>query len=137
MIRSLAKLDKTVLISSHILTELAEMCDTVGIIERGQLLAVGTVEEIQGSHGHAAQNHVAVGVLNNAKGLAEWLGGRESISEIDVDGDLVRFIHADGRDAEAGLLKAMIEAGFQVYSFGARRQSLEDVFMKVTKGRVQ
>ncbi len=48
MIRSLAKQGKTVLVSSHILTELAEMCDTVGIIERGRLLAVGTVEEIQG-----------------------------------------------------------------------------------------
>src|SRR6188768_2537996 len=47
MIRELAADGKTVLVSSHILTELAEMCDRVGIIERGQLLAVGTVEEIQ------------------------------------------------------------------------------------------
>ena len=69
MIRALAKQGKTVLISSHILTELAEMCDTVGIIERGQLLAVGTVEEIQGAHGHTPQTHVSVGVLENAQGL--------------------------------------------------------------------
>jgi ABC-2 type transport system ATP-binding protein len=137
MIRSLARQGKTVLISSHILTELAEMCDTVGIIERGQLLAVGTVEEIQGAHGHAPKTHVAVGVLENAQGLLEWLARRGGVEEIKLDGDRVRFVHADGPETEAGLLREMIEAGFRVFSFGARRQSLEDVFMKVTEGRVQ
>ena len=77
MIRALARQGKTVLISSHILTELAEMCDTVGIIERGKLLAVGTVEQIQGAHGQTPQTQVAVGVLENAEGLAAWLAGRE------------------------------------------------------------
>ncbi|MGC4005409.1 MAG: hypothetical protein QM811_20735 [Pirellulales bacterium] len=46
MIGGLAAEKKTILISSHILTELAEMCDMVGIIEQGRLLAVGTVDEI-------------------------------------------------------------------------------------------
>jgi ABC-2 type transport system ATP-binding protein len=137
MIRSLAKQGKTVLISSHILTELAEMCDTVGIIERGRLLAVGTVEEIQGAHGQTPLTHVAVGVLENAQGLADWLLAREALREIRIDGSCVRFVHADGPENEAALLRAMIEAGFRVFSFGARRQTLEDVFMKVTEGRVQ
>lgn len=137
MIRSLAKLGKTVLISSHILTELAEMCDTVGIIERGRLLAVGTVEEIQGAHNQTPHTQVTVGVLENAKGLADWLAARESMGEIHTDGNTVRFIHADGPEGEAAILRAIIEAGFRVYSFGAKRQTLEDVFMKVTEGRVQ
>ncbi len=47
MIGELAARGKTILVSSHILTELAEMCDSVGIIEQGQLLATGSVEEIQ------------------------------------------------------------------------------------------
>jgi ABC-2 type transport system ATP-binding protein len=137
MIRSLAKQGKTVLISSHILTELAEMCDTVGIIERGQLLAVGTVDEIQGAHGHARHTCVMIGVLENAKGLAEWIASRDGAREIHVDGNFVRYVHSDGPEGEAASLRAMIEAGFRVYSFGARRQTLEDVFMKVTEGRVQ
>jgi ABC-2 type transport system ATP-binding protein len=137
MIRCLAKQGKTVLISSHILTELAEMCDTVGIIERGRLLAVGTVEQIQGAHGHASQTRVSIGVLENAEGLALWLAQRQSLGELKVDGNQVGFTHDDGPEAEAALLRAMIEAGFHVFSFGARRQTLEDVFMKVTKGRVQ
>jgi ABC-2 type transport system ATP-binding protein len=137
MIRELAKMGKTVLISSHILTELAEMCDTVGIIERGRLLAVGTVEQIQGAHGHQTQSRIAVQVLEHAEGLAKWLATRELVSEIHVDGETVRFCHADGKKAEADLLRAMIVAGFAVYGFGAKRQSLEDVFMKVTEGYVQ
>ncbi len=49
----------------------------------------------------------------------DWLKQREPISEIQIDGGMVRFVHADGPDAEAGILRAMIEAGFRVYSFGA------------------
>ena len=57
MIRSLADQGKTILISSHILTELAEICDVVGILERGRLLAVGTVEEIQHQEPTARADH--------------------------------------------------------------------------------
>jgi ABC-2 type transport system ATP-binding protein len=137
MIRSLARQGKTILISSHILTELAEMCDTVGILEQGQLLAVGTVEQIQGQRELTPRIQVAVGVLENAQGLADWLARREDLTELQVDGTRVQFVHSGSPEIEADLLKAMIEAGFRVSSFGARRQTLEDVFMKVTEGRVQ
>ena len=53
------------------------------------------------------------------------------------DGVQVQFVHCGTPEDEADLLRAMIEAGFRVLSFGARRQTLEDVFMKVTEGRVQ
>jgi ABC-2 type transport system ATP-binding protein len=137
MIRKLARQGKTILISSHILTELAEMCDTVGILEQGRLLAVGTVEQIQGEHSRTPRTSVAVGVLENAQGLAEWLARQKDIAEIHVEGCNVRFVHGGNPEIEADLLRAMIEAGFRVNSFGARRQTLEDVFMKVTEGRVQ
>ena len=65
MIRQLAADGKTVLVSSHILTELAEMCDVVGIIERGQLLAVGTVAEIQKQQ--TPHREVKVTVLGGAQ----------------------------------------------------------------------
>ena len=63
MIRELADGGKTILVSSHILTELAEMCDRVGIIEQGQLVAVGAVEEIQ--KGHVTHSEVEVRVLED------------------------------------------------------------------------
>jgi ABC-2 type transport system ATP-binding protein len=136
MIRALARDGKTILISSHILTELAEMCDVVGIIERGKLIAVGTVEEIQ-RRVRRLDNLVEVSVLDGTDGLGDWLGRRPGVSEIRVDGQTLRFLHAGNAAADADLLRAMIEAGFRVSAYGARRQTLEDVFMQVTQGLVQ
>ncbi len=136
MIRSLADDGKAILISSHILTELAEICDTVGIIERGKLVAVGRVDEIQaGLRGET--NLVEVRMLGGADGLCAWLEQRSAISEIKVDGGTVRFVLAGDETAEADLLKTMIGDGFRVIAFGTRRRTLEDVFMQVTKGLVQ
>lgn len=72
MIRALAAEGKTILISSHILTELAEMCDVVGILERGKLLAVGTVEEIQRQCARE-RDVVEVRLVGTAAPLADWL----------------------------------------------------------------
>lgn len=136
MIRALAGRGKTILISSHILTELAEMCDMVGIIERGQLIAVGTVEEIQ-KQGAAPQNVVEVRLLGSLDGLGEWLAARPDITELELDGNTARFLHAGTPEAEVQLLKALVDRGFPVLAFGTRRRSLEDVFMQVTEGLVQ
>ena len=135
MIARLAKDGKTILVSSHILTELAEMCDVVGIIERGELLATGSVADIQ--RGQLSKSRVRVRVLENTESLANWLGEKEGYDEIVVDGELLHFCHIGERAEEADLLKEMIESGFRIAEFGARHSSLEDVFLNVTKGRVQ
>lgn len=136
MIRALADRGTTVLISSHILTELGEMCDVVGIIEQGRLVAVGSVEEIQ-KQGQTPRNLVDVRLLDAAESLGVWLAERSDVSQLRVDGQTARFLHAGDPVAEAALLKAMIEAGFRVVAFGSRRRTLEDVFMQVTQGLVQ
>lgn len=136
MIRSLAREGKTILISSHILTELAEMCDLVGIIERGKLIAVGSVDEIQ-KQGESPHDLIDVRVLGMADALCRWLAEQPAVKEIQNDGPQLRFLYASDPAAEAELLKGMILAGFPVVAFGARRSSLEDVFMQVTKGLVQ
>jgi ABC-2 type transport system ATP-binding protein len=136
MIRELANGGKTVLISSHILTELAEICDVVGILEKGRLVAVGSVDEIR-KQGQTPQNVVEVRLLDGTGNLAQWLEGRSGVGEIRQDGAVVRFLHAGRLDEEADLLKAIVDAGFRVVAFGSRQRSLEDAFMQVTKGLVQ
>lgn len=135
MIRQLAADGKTVLISSHILTELAEMCDRVGIIERGKLLAVGSVEEIQ----RQRQSHsdLEVRVLDDAAPLAEWLKRRDDVQNVRANGPLAWLVHAGDKASEADLLRDIVAAGFRVVAFGSRGMSLEDVFMTVTEGKVQ
>ncbi len=136
MIRTLADNGKTILISSHILTELAEICDVVGIIEQGKLLAVGTVEEIR-KKGHSPKSAVEVRLVQKTAGLRQWLADQPDISQLDVNGDSAHFLHAGDGQARADLLRAMIEAGFPVVAFGSRQQTLEDVFLPVTEGLVQ
>jgi len=135
MIRELAAIGKTVLVSSHILTELAEMCDQVGIIERGKLLAVGSVAEIQKQQ--RPHREVRVRLLGDKQPLLAWLGQRTDIRQIqEVDGE-VHFDHEGDESVDVAMLREMVLAGFAVAEFGSREQSLEDVFLAVTKGAVQ
>jgi ABC-2 type transport system ATP-binding protein len=135
MIRELAAEGKTILVSSHILTELAEMCDQVGIIEQGRLLAVGSVEEIQKAR--RTHSDVKARVIGGAAPMAAWLEQRDDVESISVDGELIFFSHQGDRRDEAALLKEMVEAGFEIVEFGCKQKSLEDVFMQVTLGAVQ
>jgi ABC-2 type transport system ATP-binding protein len=139
MIRELAANGKTILVSSHILTELAEMCDLVGIIEVGRLIAVGSVEEIQ--HGHTRQTEsrtaIKMRLVNGSDSLVNWLTTRGDILELRTEGDLVRFAISGGRVEQAALLREVVLAGFEVTEFGGHAKSLEEVFMHVTRGAVQ
>jgi ABC-2 type transport system ATP-binding protein len=135
MIRDLANIGKTILVSSHILTELAEMCDRVGIIEQGQLLAVGTVEEIQ--KGQVHRSDVRVSVLQSPESIVTWLAERADVSDVRLNGHVVQFTFDGGPPEHASLLRDLILADFPVTEFAAHRHTLEDVFMHVTQGIVQ
>jgi ABC-2 type transport system ATP-binding protein len=135
MIGHLAADGKSILVSSHILTELAEMCDTVAIIEQGRLLAVGTVDEIH--RARQTQRTVQIRVLDDAERLCAWLAARGDSHNVRREGDRVEFLHDGDQPAEADMLRELVNAGFRVVAFGSRAESLEDVFMRVTEGLVQ
>ena len=126
---------KTVLVSSHILTELAEMCNHVGIIEKGELLAVGSVHDIQQQV--RTQREVSVGVLDDSASAANWLSQQPLVTEVTTENSHVRFSHPGDRNDEAELLRDMVNAGIRVAEFRSHKKSLEDVFMHITQGRVQ
>lgn len=135
MIGELAARGKTVLVSSHILTELAEMCDTVGIIEQGRLLATGSVEEIQRER--RQHRELVIRVLARATEMAEHLGQRADVANLVVDGQLVRLEFAGEAAAQAALVRDLVMADFEIAEVTARTKSLEDVFLQVTEGLVQ
>src|SRR6187401_1254112 len=92
MISRLAEAGKAILISSHILTELAEISDRVGILEQGRLLAVGSVAEI--SAGVQTRSTVRVRVLHDGERLHSWLKRREDIADVQGENELFTFTHA-------------------------------------------
>ncbi len=135
LIRQLASEGTTVLVSSHILTELAEMCDQVGIIEQGKLLAVGSVEEIYQSMRGSLR--VRMRPLNRIEDLLQNLSSRDDVSNLQRNGDWLQLDLLGEEAAQATLLRSIISSGFDVLEFVAHRESLEDVFMKITTGAVQ
>lgn len=139
MIARLADLGKAVLISSHILTELAEICDRVGIIEQGRLIAVGTVDEISR---HADERKtVRAKLLSDPQECCEWLTARDDVAEVRATNDSVVFVHtAEHEEHEerlADLLGELLTAGHRVVEYAAQSRSLEDVFLRVTTGRTE
>ena len=142
LIALLAKaMKKTILISSHILTELGEICDSTAIIEAGQILASGTIEEIQRkqreSRGHAESRTLMARVLQDGERLEKWLLEQPFVSHVSVAGSLVRFEFNGDQATQCRLLKLMLEQGFEVIEFQGKAESLEDAFMNITKGITQ
>lgn len=135
MVGELAARGKTILVSSHILTELAEMCDSVGIIEQGRLLATGSVEEIQRER--KQHRELVFRVLERASEMAEYLAAREHCQNLIVDGQLVRMEFIGEVTDQAVLVRELITAGYPLAEVTSHSKSLEDVFLQVTEGRVQ
>lgn len=135
MIRALAADGKTILISSHILTELAEMCDRIGIIEQGRLLATGSVAEIRQKL--RKSRTLVLQVRGDAQQAAGWLRDHEHVDQLQLDGTTIRF-HLVGGDAQqAAILRHLIERGVEVLQYAPVDDSLEDVFLQITRGAVQ
>ncbi len=135
MIRQLADDGKTVLISSHILTELAELVDTVGIIEQGHLLITGSVEDIRREQ--ALHCELTIRVLGRTAEAAIQLATRDGVEHPIVDGDLIRFGFEGDIKGQAALVTWMVNHGFEVAEVTSHKKSLEDVFLQVTEGKVQ
>ena len=135
MIQALAARGKAVLVSSHILTELAEMANAVGIIERGRLLAVGPLEDIQNSFRRHSQ--IRIRTHQPQPALASWLQGRPQVDQVEVDKDVATFVFTGDAHEQAQLVRALCDANFPVLEVMSQEQSLEDLFMQITTGAVQ
>jgi ABC-2 type transport system ATP-binding protein len=153
MLRELAKQGKAILVSSHILSELSEICDACAIIEQGKLLAVGPVDEVANrAAGHAAAELAIRFVAGDRDGAlvehaVRLLSAQPLVAEVTVDGAAgvrVRLVRPPPGTSEvsadtdsARLLQVLVGAGLPVCTFHYRRADLEDAFMSVTTGRVQ
>ena len=126
---------KTILVSSHILSELADFCTSIGIIERGKLLAAGSIQEIQ----KQLRTHkvLKVRVLDeDTDRAAGVIREHPSVRSVEVfDHTLNAEFHGED-DAQANLLTRLVAEGIVVHSFGEEPLSLEEVFMMITKGIV-
>ncbi len=143
LLLEIARLGKTILFSSHILADVAELCTRVGIMEEGKLVALGTLDQL--SQQVVPHRLVHVGLLK--QGAVEdaqvLLGSLPGVSNVQIQEGTGRAnwvtLQAEfNGDDEAlrGLLKQLLERGLAVVHFSEETQSLEEVFMRTTRGLV-
>jgi ABC-2 type transport system ATP-binding protein len=135
VIRTLAEMKKTVLVSSHILPELASICDKVGILERGTMLAFGTVEEIM----RQVQPNRRVtmefsGDSELVRALARDLAAKDALQNPELFANILQFEVGAADDRISELLKFFIDHQVPVIWFKEETADLEEAFMKVTDG---
>ena len=135
LVRALAATGKAILVSSHILTELAEMCDGVAVIERGVLKASGSVSSILSGLRRGAQ--VYVRTLGTADVLERALAELPGVEKVRREREGVVFEHAGGPAALADVLGALVSRGLQPVEFAPRELNLEELFLSLTEGKLQ
>jgi len=134
LLKELRRMGKTILISSHILTELADCCTSIGIIERGQLLMHGPIADVY--RRIRGNRMVEVKFVDRMDVGLSILRSSPHTRGVQVDDHKATVeLETDDRGV-AGLLNQLIESGVGIRSFGEKDPTLEDVFMLVTKGLV-
>jgi ABC-2 type transport system ATP-binding protein len=135
LLNELKQMGKTILISSHILSELADFCTSIGIIERGKMLAAGSIQEIQ----QQIRSHRVIKVRvigDQTDRAAGMLRDDPSIRTVETY-DHTITAEFEGQDPDmARLLEGLVNGGIVVQSFAEEPLSLEEVFMMITKGIV-
>ena len=123
LIRQLGSGDRTVLLSSHLLGEVEQVCDRVGVIREGVLIAQGPVSRLRG----AQVLHIVAHPIDRARAVLEASGDVDSVS---VEGDTLVVVAPV--DAAAALNTALVRQGIAVSRLGVSQRSLEDVFLDMT-----
>jgi len=136
ILRELQSMGKTILLSSHILSELQDICNRIGIVERGQVVAEGSVDEILERLGGSGKYSVRTTDAERARALLEAHEAVASITDDEEDQTMViEFTDPESDVALISQLLASQDIGLR--HLAQARVSLEDAFMKLTKGLVQ
>ncbi len=152
LLRELGAMGKTVVLSSHILAELAELCDSIGIIERGQLVVSGRLEDIRAQMQGGRKLRIRVlsdleqaqSLLRAQRGVGEIItapvanGNGNGSSELEavLPGSELEVDFIGDEEQVADLLETLLAHKIRITSFHETHTGLEEVFLRLTKGEV-
>ena len=131
-LRKLAAAGATVFVSSHILSELAEMCSSLCVMNRGSLLAAGTVDEVRHQLG-STERALTATLLGRHQEAAEWLAAQPAVHGLRLAGPHVHFGFAGSDEAQADLMDGLIRLGIRIRAFEEKRSSFEDILVEVAE----
>jgi ABC-2 type transport system ATP-binding protein len=131
-LRKLAATGATVFVSSHILSELAEMCSSLCVMNRGKILASGTVEAVRAQLG-SNERTISLSLLSPQPDTAIWLKSQDLVHDLQMSGPLLSFGFSGSDDDQADLLENLIRRGVRMRAFEEQRSSFEDILVGVAE----
>jgi ABC-2 type transport system ATP-binding protein len=132
IIKSLQKQGMTILISSHILSDLAEICTSIGIMELGRLVESSRLQELY-ERSNQDQQQLLISTLGNLDDLQTALKRSQLVQEVEVLSGVpsVRVQFVGSIEDCAALLKSLIEGGIPISNFHRTQETLENIFLKL------
>jgi ABC-2 type transport system ATP-binding protein len=138
LLRELTRMGKTIMISSHILPELADFCNRIGVLEAGRLITAGRVDDIMATL--QSDRRITVRLLRNGERATEVLEADENVSDLETKTDSpvnITFAFAGELEALAELAHKLADPEFGLIGFEEQKTDLEDLFLRVTEGIVR
>jgi ABC-2 type transport system ATP-binding protein len=132
LLKELRSMGKTILVSSHILPELADICNKIGIIEQGQLLVNGAVTDVMRQVRTDIVLNIAVS--DRPAAAADFLEAQPEVADVEDKGDHLLVRLKPGQTQYSPLAHRLIENGFDLTLFKEDEINLETAFMHLTKG---
>jgi ABC-2 type transport system ATP-binding protein len=133
LLKQLHEMGRTILISSHILTEMADFCTSIGIMEQGQLLASGRVADILEDLQPGLR--LEIEVASDIPRLVELLNTIPDVQRITEEASLVHCRWRAGRDALPELHRRIVQANIPLISLAVKTDNLEDIYMRISRHR--
>lgn len=131
-LRRIAATGATVFVSSHILSELAEMCTSLCVMNRGKLLASGTVDEVRRQLGNT-ERVITATLLGRHEEAREWLSSHAAVHDLRISGEQLIFGFKGDDEAQADLMEGLVRLGIRMRAFEEKRSSFEDILVDVAE----
>ena len=132
LLRELANDGKTILISSHVLTELQDLCDEIGMMKNGEMVVTGSIEEI--TQDRNSSRIIEIELIQSSSRIEEIVNEWGTISDfksLDDGSTFLEISHSGNRSDLSKFLAKLVEENLDVVSFSTRKSKVEDLFMEI------
>lgn len=130
ILKNLSSMKKTIIISSHILPELAEMCTSIGVMERGHLVINGSIDDILMNAKGSSPLHIQI--VDNQETAIRLLKENPAVEKLSIRNDEIIVSYMGTEQDEANLLKQLILNDVAVSGFVREQGNLENIFIELT-----
>lgn len=131
ILKNLKAMDKTVLVSSHILPELGEICTQIGVIDHGKMICSGTVDEIMQNFSN--QSPLCITVLGEVEQAIRVLKEQPSVRKVQAEEQKLHCNYQGDEYELSRLIKVLVQENVPVIGVNREVANLEDIFMKITE----